>query len=231
MRQAADFYDQVAAEYDRRWAYGARDTARQTAWLARECRPGRLLDLGCGTGRMLEPLARAGFTPVGLDHSPAMLARARHRLPQARLVMADAGQGLPFRDSSFETIISLHATLSHLAEADQRYRLAAEALRVLRPGGVMVVELPHPASFPPDKPAGRWRTFRPGISCRRCGPCLEELRLDLRGDLSTLIHVFDHEGLKVWLRGFAKVHLYPGFVPGRYSPRRGQVMVVCAYKE
>ncbi len=231
MRSAAQFYHQVAEEYDRRWAYPASVTARQTAWLARKFRPGRILDLGCGTGRMLGPLAQAGFDPVGLDHCAAMLATARRRHRGPRLVLADAGQGLPFEDHCFDLIISLHATLSHLTDADERRRLAGEALRVLRPGGAMVLELPHPASFPPDQPAGAWRTFSPGISCRRLGRRTEELRLDHRADLTTLIHVFDPTDLATWLADFDRVLLYPGFRAGRYHPHRGDTMVVCAYKD
>lgn len=230
MLGAAAFYDLVAEEYDRRWAYPPYATARQTAWLARVCPIGPLLDLGCGTGRMLRPLTTAGFDPIGLDLSAGMLAQARRSHPTARLVRADAAQGLPLADRSLTTIISLHATISHVVEGAARRRIAEEALRVLKPGGVMVLELPHPGSFPRVEAPGRWRTFRPGISCLRRDGKTEELRLDHRPETSTLVCLLGLEDIKEWLGGFDTLHVHPGFSGGRFKADHGDAMVICAWK-
>src|SRR5947208_5098811 len=75
-----------AALYD--WEYRRRrDDVRFYRTLADE-RGGPILDLGCGTGRLLIPLVRSGHVVVGVDRAPAMLARAAARLarlaPRAR---------------------------------------------------------------------------------------------------------------------------------------------------
>lgn len=90
---------------------------------------GRVLDLGCGTGRNL-PLYPAGARVVGLDPSPAALRRARRRAPGVPLVQARA-EALPFRASTFDTVVS---GLVLCSVADPA-RSLAEVRRVLRPGG------------------------------------------------------------------------------------------------
>ena len=76
-RPRADPFED-AALYD--WEYRRRrDDVRFYATLAGE-RGGPILDLGCGTGRLMLPLLRAGHVVVGVDRAPAMLARAAARL-------------------------------------------------------------------------------------------------------------------------------------------------------
>jgi len=97
-------------------------------WLAAGAR-GRTLDLGSGTGRNL-PLFPPATRAVGVDPCSASLARARRRSPGALLVVARAEE-LPFRDGSFETVVS---GLVLCSVADPA-RAAAEMRRVLAPGG------------------------------------------------------------------------------------------------
>ena len=149
LKDAAAFYDAVAPVYDRDYALGPASTHLQTAWLARRCPPGPVLDLGCGSGRMLAPLTQVGFAPaIGLDCVPAMLALARRACPAAPLVQARAEAGLPFRGTSFALIISLHAALIHLTDAGVVAGLVADCRRALQPGGWLVIEVPHPRSYP-----------------------------------------------------------------------------------
>ena len=85
--------DELAEIYDA--VYADRDDAG--FWTALAPAEGGTLELACGTGRVLLPLARAGHEVVGLDLSPAMLARCRTRLAaepaavreRVRLVQAD----------------------------------------------------------------------------------------------------------------------------------------------
>lgn len=99
--------------------------------------PGRMaLDLGCGRGRMLAELRRAGFArSVGTDFSPAALAAARGRAANA--AVADATR-LPFRDGSFAAVteLTLLSSLEPVLWAD----VAAEIARVLAPRGFYLTE-------------------------------------------------------------------------------------------
>jgi SAM-dependent methyltransferase len=113
-----------------------------------------VLELGCGTGRVTAPLLRHGVPLVGVDRSPAMLARARRRLkripvdPGRHLVLADI-TALPFADGSFATVIAPYGILQSLL-SDRALGNALEAVaRVLPPGGRFGTELV------PDVP--RWK--------------------------------------------------------------------------
>lgn len=112
-------------------------------------RLGALLDLGTGTGRMLELFGAQAARGLGLDLSPDMLAVARANLERAGLAHCTVRQGNIFRldlpPHSFDTVI-LHQVLHFL---DDGARALAEAARVLRPGGrLLVVDFaPHDLEF------------------------------------------------------------------------------------
>ena len=101
--------------------------------------PGRVLDLGCADGALLEVLAgRGAKTLAGIDLSEAELALARRR---PALANADLRQGraqdLPFPDASFDAVVS-HMALMLMTDVE---RVVAEAARVLVPGGSFTVAL------------------------------------------------------------------------------------------
>jgi ubiquinone/menaquinone biosynthesis C-methylase UbiE len=94
---------------------------------------GRILDVGCGTGLLLERLAGRGET-VGVDLSTSMLTRAARRRratgTRATLVCGDV-QRLPFRDDAFDSVVSTFA-INAVPDLEDAF---AEMLRVLQPGG------------------------------------------------------------------------------------------------
>lgn len=92
---------------------------------------GPVLELGVGNGKLLRPLVAAGVDVVGLDLSWNVLRRL------GAGVLADASV-LPFRDCAFSAVLDVHCS-GHLLAAG-RAAAAQEAWRVLRPGGVCVVE-------------------------------------------------------------------------------------------
>lgn len=123
-----EYYERRAPEYDET-SWGALDPehraeAGDLERVVAALGPGRVLDVGCGTG-FLSP--QLGGRVVGVDASASMLAVARGRVPGARLVQA-AVPPLPFRDRSFDRVFTAHF-FGHLREED-RVRFLAEAARV-----------------------------------------------------------------------------------------------------
>ncbi len=101
--------------------------------------PGDVLDAACGTGRWASYLADRGHAVTGVDRSPAMLDRARSKLPGARFLPGELTR-LPLADASVDAAVCALA-LVHVAD------LAAaigELARVVRPGGRIVVSDVHP---------------------------------------------------------------------------------------
>jgi SAM-dependent methyltransferase len=90
----------------------------------------KALDLCCGQGNVSEALINRGCQVVGVDFSPAMLAYARDRVPNATFMEADA-QDLPFDDTEFDIVIS-NLGVCHVPDQP---RTLSEARRVLRLGG------------------------------------------------------------------------------------------------
>lgn len=128
-----DHFGLLAPLYDR--LIRAPDTGT-LARLAALPAPGRLLDVGGGTGRIAQPLVSLVDSVVVADGSLDMLRQARSK-PGLRLAAAYA-ERLPFADGTFERVIIVDA-YHHLEDQEASLR---ELLRVCVPGGCLVVEEP-----------------------------------------------------------------------------------------
>jgi SAM-dependent methyltransferase len=108
-------------------------------WLERYIgRQSRILDLGCGYGRILGELVDAGYEDViGADFSFRMLERSRSRLPGLRLLQSD-GRAIPLREH-FVDLTILFAVLTCLPSDDDQRALLHEIERVIRPGGFLYI--------------------------------------------------------------------------------------------
>jgi SAM-dependent methyltransferase len=109
-----------------------------------------VLEVACGNGRLVAPLARAGHSVVGIDASAAMLALAREKLADgpgpagARLVQADM-RDFRLDGQTFDlAILAVKSFAYLLTRADQQRALASIAAH-LRPGGLLALDLLHPA--------------------------------------------------------------------------------------
>jgi ubiquinone/menaquinone biosynthesis C-methylase UbiE len=102
-------------------------------------RPGRALDVACGTGRHARHLADMGHQVVGVDYTPEMLRLAKEQLPGVCFVHADL-RAMPVGQGGFDLVVCGLA-LAHLRELDMA---VAELARVLRRGGSMVISVLHP---------------------------------------------------------------------------------------
>lgn len=138
---AAAYFRANAATWDRvRSLYvDEREVEQALLGLLPEREVQDLLDIGTGTGRIVELVGRRGVRAVGVDSSRDMLgvARAnleRARLPHCQVRFADAYQ-LPMPAASFDAV-TIHQVLHYL---DDPGEAIAEAARVLRPGGRLVV--------------------------------------------------------------------------------------------
>jgi ubiquinone/menaquinone biosynthesis C-methylase UbiE len=138
---AQAYFRAHAAEWDRiRKLHVADEAVEDAIRAALADKPFRsLLDLGTGTGRMLELFGPQLERGVGLDLSLDMLSLARDRLERAGLKNCSVRQGdlydLPLANDSFDAVI-LHQVLHFL---DDGARAIREAARVLRPGGRLLV--------------------------------------------------------------------------------------------
>jgi SAM-dependent methyltransferase len=106
--------------------------------------PADVLDAACGYGRHSRVLARAGYTVVGLDRSPVLLAEARRRSDGEEGVSWLEGdyRELPLPAASFDVVVNLFSSFGFFGDGGDADVLA-EFRRVLRPGGALVLETMH----------------------------------------------------------------------------------------
>ena len=166
--QAARYFATHAATWDHvRAMHVAEEMVESAVRDAIGSRPTRsLLDVGTGTGRMLEVLAPAAERALGIDQSPQMLGMARARLERAGLRHAQLRQGdiyaLPVERNAFDLVV-LHQVLHYL---DDPARALREATRTLRPSGRLLV-----VDFAPHAEEG----LRTAHAHRRLGFAREEI--------------------------------------------------------
>lgn len=108
---------------------------------------GPILELGCGTGRVMVPLAEAGYTIVGVDSSEPMLEVARHRLTglTATVVAGDMAAIDTVPGGPFGMIIASLNSLMHLTTPDQQQTAIAKAYASLAGGGRLVIDVLNPS--------------------------------------------------------------------------------------
>ena len=156
---AAAYFRENAAQWDRiRSLYiDEREVEAALSEIVAAAQPGDLLDIGTGTGRMLEILGPQVGHALGIDQSREMLAVARVNLEHAGLANGIVRLGdmyqLPLPDACFDAIV-IHQVLHY---ADRPAEAIAEAARVLRPDGVLIVVdfAPHTLEFLREEHAHR----------------------------------------------------------------------------
>lgn len=154
------------------------------------------LDLGTGTGRILELVAPRASRAVGIDLNGEMLSMARARIERASLAHVQVRRGdlfeLPYTDHSFD-LITLHQVLHYLEDPSAA---VAEAARVLKPGGKVVIAdfAPHALEFLRDEHQHRRLGFADkevAQWCKAAGLSLSATRaLPPRGDTGLTVMVW-----------------------------------------
>lgn len=141
----AEAYDELAAGYDASMEHDdwVRDRLREHYL---RCFPAgaRLLDVGCGTGMDAVFLASRGFEVAGCDISAEMLRHVQIKADRSGLSdrietrQVNLAQGLPWPDASFDGMLSAFGALNTV---DELSTFSAEAARVLRPDGCMLLHM------------------------------------------------------------------------------------------
>jgi len=185
------YYDEFAAAYEARrrpndpHGYHALIDDLEIEIVERYATNESVLECGCGTGLLLERIARFAKRAQGIDLSPGMLDKARERGLDVREASVTA---IPFPDASFGVTCSFKV----LAHVEDIRRALSEMARVTKPGGIVLAEFYNPYSFrgfmKRAMPAGRvsnktresavYTRFDPPWSIARLAP--EGTRLEAR---------------------------------------------------
>ena len=128
----SSYWDRVAKE--KRFSHPLRGD-----WITHRLSPdARILDCGCGYGRTLAELHRAGYHALtGLDFSEGMLRRCQTEMPGIAVIRND-GQSLPLMTSSVDAVL-LFAVLTCIPHDTDQRALLSEVERILRPNGLLYI--------------------------------------------------------------------------------------------
>ena len=139
---ARDYYDDFSGWYERERhrGYHAMLDDLEVDAVRPYVKHLHVLEVGCGTGLVLEKLSKVARTVKGVDLSPGMLAKARARGLDVR---EGSATNLPFPDDTFDAVVSFKV-LAHVPDLGGAVR---EMVRVTRPGGHVAIELYNPLSL------------------------------------------------------------------------------------
>lgn len=132
-------FDEVAADYDESLpSYVVEHyLKKRLTFIQEHNRPGKTLDVGCGTGQLANRVAKAGYDVVGLDPSRGMLGVMR-RADASPAGVTGSGMALPFPDGTFDLTYCI-AVMHHVAEPERVHATLTEMARVTKPGGHILV--------------------------------------------------------------------------------------------
>lgn len=149
----ANIYDRIQQSWDEEIAFYKELLGQK---------PYHILELGCGTGRLLIPLLTMGYKVTGLDSSKDMLAICEHKVnksypnAKSRLQLMNADMSNFNISDKFDRIISAINSFQHLITVEQRKRFLRSGAMHLRKGGLFIIDMKY------------LRVFNPGISKLSC---------------------------------------------------------------
>lgn len=134
LKKVKDDYEIIAADYS---------ASRPASWrelsifndLVKD--GDRVLDLGCGNGRLIELFVGKNIDYLGVDNSKNLIDIAKKHHPNNNFLLADA-LNLSLEDKTFDAIFSI-AVLHHIPSRELRIKFFNEAKRILKPNGILVL--------------------------------------------------------------------------------------------
>jgi SAM-dependent methyltransferase len=118
----------------------------------RDTLSGRVLEVGCGSGRLTRPLLAIAAEVHGIDISRAMVAHCRRQLPEGRFERRDMREAATHPAGPFDALVAPFNVLDALGEDDRRRTLAGFH-QVIVPGGLLIMSS-HNRAFSPPGPIG-----------------------------------------------------------------------------
>jgi len=137
LNRLVEEYTKLAPHYDRKWWFYIDASTSRTIARLRQGISGRLLDIGCGTGVLLEKVARTrpALELFGIDPVPAMIEQSKRKLNGRAVLQIGAAEAIPFADGFFDVVVS--SNVFHFIREPKR--ALSEIKRVLAPAGLLVV--------------------------------------------------------------------------------------------
>lgn len=190
----------IADDYDRYFASTNLLTTDVDYLIRHFSKPGRLVDLGCGTGRVLVRFARLGFQVTGVDLSRPMLAVVKKKQEQTglpiQLVESNLCDLLCFRPAVFDYACCMFSTLGMVVGSDQRNRAVAEVYRILRPGGLFGLHV-HNLWYNWNDPIGRrWLLWDVARRLWRSKEAGDKVQAQYRGIPNLRLHLFTRREIR-----------------------------------
>jgi len=134
LRKTLQDYNTIFAHFSKTRSY----VWEELRYLTQLCIPGeKILDLGCGNGRLLELLKDFNIDYIGIDDSEKLIEVAKQRYPDKRFQKANA-LSLPFPNNYFDKIFSI-AVFHHIPSEKFRLKFLKEGKRVLKPKGLFIL--------------------------------------------------------------------------------------------
>jgi ubiquinone/menaquinone biosynthesis C-methylase UbiE len=208
----------IAEDYDDYFAYNTLFDFDLSVLRRHFTRPGTLIDLGCGTGRLLLPFARQGFHCVGVDLSAHMLRVVERKATAAGAsvdrLLANMTELDCLADGSADYAICMFSTLGMIRGRENRQRVLDHARRIVKPGGRFVLHVHNVWHYLVDRLARRWLCGHLWDVILRRRAELGDRFFDYRGVPNMFLHVFSRRELtgalkQAGLRIVELIHLDP----------------------
>lgn len=184
----------IADQYDEYFAYNDLFEFDEAIVARHFTKPGRIIDLGCGTGRLLVPFARRGFPGVGVDLSQHMLDIVREKASLENLpiscVLANITELDCLADQAADYAMCMFSTLGMIRGRENRHQVLRHARRMLKPEGVFVLHV-HNRWYNLFDPQGRrWLLQNTVSSAFREDVERGDKMYDYRGIPNMILHTF-----------------------------------------